>query len=897
MYHFIRHSKRRSAILSRLIIICLCTLGGYGGGKMYILNSTSKEQKIVVDKKREDIQNATAEFLKTYSAKSKSSDDKSVLNKKDATEIAEKTATFVSTNLINNSISGLATKEEVDALEKKVSNTFSSYELSDSQKEDLSKAITAIIESDLDKFTKDSNAKTALSDAAHKNIEALESKAASLQKEIDEINNRISEISSGTNKIQEEINSINNTFPGITSDTSKMQKEIDGINNKFSTITSSNNEIREEINGIKNKLSTITSDTKKAQDTIDKEHTPSDQTLILQSKIDKLTKQYEDILSKYNNQTDKIQSLIGSNINSDNSEELKKEITTLQSALSKLQESAASEISALEERIEELETSPADTLITELKSNIAEQQEQILTYKNNIKNLNRAISSINEQLNAISDDESDTREKLCQQLQDKTDEINQNKSDIETANTDISDMEKELNKLKNGTADSIENLQDQIVTITSSLTEMDSTQKTLDNLLNNLKSTVGESESPESGTILSDLASTQSALSLLEGRVNELEKKTQNITPGVQVPFSFGIKDGEYGYYDANNTFVDFKSQSDINGAVSDATGNMTGTAKKDTYIVTAQGTPKYKTENIKKNFVISLVGSMDPEGNYILKANGQNVHKLPKQTSAVGSKYTGTSGSLAASSVNNTTQLPMTNYTDKEQYSFKLGNAEQVTFPAGYYDMPINVANGLLPKGTFNATARATNIDMGESSYYRYVNTASVPNSNSGTYTFPQGNGETVDLGETNTYRYVNAWNVYSKGSSDGYSSGYSNGSSAGYNSGYTQGRRSMVTASDTWMAVFGNSQAAYSPLIAIGETFTYCHISCSVANNTPLNNRDTLLLYGPNWSFISETPINQGIPDGDGHWRHCAPQGIAFIIIKNNNNGSRDYNFHFTN
>ena len=58
----------------------------------------------------------------------------------------------------------------------------------------------------------------------------------------------------------------------------------------------------------------------------------------------------------------------------------------------------------------------------------------------------------------------------------------------------------------------------------------------------------------------------------------------------------------------------------------------------------------------------------------------------------------------------------------------------------------------------------------MGATHSYRYVNTNSVPNSNSGTYTYASGStGGTVDMGSTNTYRYVNASNVYSKGKADG--------------------------------------------------------------------------------------------------------------------------------
>lgn len=58
----------------------------------------------------------------------------------------------------------------------------------------------------------------------------------------------------------------------------------------------------------------------------------------------------------------------------------------------------------------------------------------------------------------------------------------------------------------------------------------------------------------------------------------------------------------------------------------------------------------------------------------------------------------------------------------------------------------------------------------MGAANLNRYVNTNGVPNSNTGTYTFPANDtGGTKDLGEANNYRYVNAQNVYNKGKADG--------------------------------------------------------------------------------------------------------------------------------
>ena len=101
----------------------------------------------------------------------------------------------------------------------------------------------------------------------------------------------------------------------------------------------------------------------------------------------------------------------------------------------------------------------------------------------------------------------------------------------------------------------------------------------------------------------------------------------------------------------------------------------------------------------------------------------------------------------------------------------------------------------------TYKPTSRASNNDMGQTHSYRYVNTTSVPNSNtgtydvtsngikdmgatnnkryvnvnvsnsnSGTYTFAENDtGGTKDMGADNSYRYVNATNVYNKGKADG--------------------------------------------------------------------------------------------------------------------------------
>lgn len=95
--------------------------------------------------------------------------------------------------------------------------------------------------------------------------------------------------------------------------------------------------------------------------------------------------------------------------------------------------------------------------------------------------------------------------------------------------------------------------------------------------------------------------------------------------------------------------------------------------------------------------------------------------------------------------------------------------SAQTVTPDSGKHLSKVTV-NALAPTGTYTASSRSNSLDMGATSNYRYVNTNSVPNSNSETYTFASGDtGGTKDLGVTNNYRYVNATNVYNQGKADG--------------------------------------------------------------------------------------------------------------------------------
>ena len=143
--------------------------------------------------------------------------------------------------------------------------------------------------------------------------------------------------------------------------------------------------------------------------------------------------------------------------------------------------------------------------------------------------------------------------------------------------------------------------------------------------------------------------------------------------------------------------------------------------------------------------------------------------------------------------------------------YSFPENDTGSIKDLGAANDKRYVVASNVYTKGwndgksdhstTYTPTSRASNNDMGKTHSYRYVNTnsvpnsnsgtydvtsngikdmgntndkrylnVSVPNSNSGTYTFAQNDtGGIKDMGATNSNRYVIATNVYNKGKADG--------------------------------------------------------------------------------------------------------------------------------
>ena len=272
---------------------------------------------------------------------------------------------------------------------------------------------------------------------------------------------------------------------------------------------------------------------------------------------------------------------------------------------------------------------------------------------------------------------------------------------------------------------------------------------------------------------------------------------------GHKLQFDVVIQNGSYGYINSNNEFVSFKSQADIDAAVSAAkVGTATAAEVLSGYTFT-NSTDSGVEGAMTNNGAVSPSG-LNCGGSYAIPAgyhNGSGVvtaNSLASQTgvdsgkTAVGagqmvsgyqgwvngSKVTGTftgqektvtagtsAGSVTPDSGKYLTKVTYNPTPSQEKTITSSRSAQTVSPDSGKLLSKVTV-NGLSPTGTYSTSTRGTAIDMGSTSNYRYVNTNSVTNTNSGTYTMGTAStGATYDMGATNTYRYVNAANVYNKG------------------------------------------------------------------------------------------------------------------------------------
>ena len=242
-------------------------------------------------------------------------------------------------------------------------------------------------------------------------------------------------------------------------------------------------------------------------------------------------------------------------------------------------------------------------------------------------------------------------------------------------------------------------------------------------------------------------------------------------------------------YYTTSNTYT--KTEVD----------NLISAAKMGRFEVVSS----LPTTDIKTN-VIYLVPNSDP-GTGNIKDEYINLDGTTTGWEKIGSADVDLSGYYTSSEVDDLLDTLegtlQSNFQDGVDDVYDAVVAKGST-PASHSLADVVTGIGAIPNsnsGTYTATTRSSDIDMGATNTYRYVDTSGVPNSNSGTYdvtsnglkdmgatndkryvnvsvantntstyTFPANDtGATKDLGATNDTRYAVATNVYTKGQNDG--------------------------------------------------------------------------------------------------------------------------------
>lgn len=280
-------------------------------------------------------------------------------------------------------------------------------------------------------------------------------------------------------------------------------------------------------------------------------------------------------------------------------------------------------------------------------------------------------------------------------------------------------------------------------------------------------------------------------------------------------------QNGVYGYINGSNTFVPFKSQADIDAAVTAArVGNATAAdvlAGKTFTNSSASGNtgtlPNHQTNSMivpkwgtgsGSNVPATQVATRNPRvdfGNTTTYGNAEMIEIampagayawsygnssccIPTETKTV---TAGTSAQTVTPTEYNTSgkyvkflkSVTVNPTPTQEKTVTGSRSAQTVTPDSGKYLSKVTVNKYPDASGTYTTSTRGTAVDMGATNNYRYINTNGVSNTNSGTYTFGSTTGATYDMGSTNTYRYVNATNVYNKGKTDGAYAGTANSAS----------------------------------------------------------------------------------------------------------------------
>lgn len=213
-------------------------------------------------------------------------------------------------------------------------------------------------------------------------------------------------------------------------------------------------------------------------------------------------------------------------------------------------------------------------------------------------------------------------------------------------------------------------------------------------------------------------------------QVIQYDAATQKYINGKKLPFDLGVSGGQYGYYNASNQFVAFKSQADIDAAVAaamvgDATAADVLATKTFTNSTTSGVTGSMTNRGaVNQTLTTSTTSYTVPQGYH----NGSGTVKIVTETKTEAAGTSNKTVTPTSGKVLSSVTIQPTPSQSKSTTSSR--SAQTITPDSGKLLSSVSIAKYPDASGTYTATSRSSALDMGATNNLRYVDTTGVPNS-----------------------------------------------------------------------------------------------------------------------------------------------------------------------